>query len=381
MSPDLLERLEQPEYTGENRCGACTAVNLLLAAALAALLGRRNRALGLLAFVGGAALVYLRGYLVPGTPELTKAYLPPSVLALFGNDERPASMDPSLARRAADRTGGDDAVAVDVRGPDTDGHGVTADADDGATDADDGATDADYGGTDGRDASDGGTDGRDASDGGTDGTEADDRDGDEAAEGPAITREDVEALLQRPMDEVLEAFEVVEEDETGEDLVLVDSFRAAWEAHIDALAEDEAARRAAFAAVVDRSADDVVIEQREDGRYYALVEGRSAHNWITEAALQSDLAAHSALEDPRWDVLEPAERLSVLRGFRVFLTTCPDCGGPVSATDDVVESCCGSWDVVAVECGDCDARVLEIEAPEEAAEPDAVDPRTGGFTR
>ena len=364
MSPDLLERLEQPEYTGENRCGACTAVNLLLAAALAALLGRRNRALGLLAFVGGAALVYLRGYLVPGTPELTKAYLPPSVLALFGKDERPASMDPSLARRAADRTGGDDAVAVDVRGPDTDGHGVTADADDGATDVD-------YGGTDGRDASDGGTDG----------AEADDRDGDEAAGGPAVTREDVEALLQRPMDEVLEAFEVVEEDETGEDLVLVDSFRAAWEAHIDALAEDEAARRAAFAAVVDRSADDVVIEQREDGRYYALVEGRSAHNWITEAALQSDLAAHSALEDPRWDVLEPAERLSVLRGFRVFLTTCPECGGPVSATDDVVESCCGSWDVVAVECGDCGARVLEIEAPEEAAEPDAVDPSTGGFTR
>ena len=350
MSTDLIERLEQPEYTGENRCGACTAVNLLLAAALAALLGRRNRALGLLAFLGSAALIYLRGYLVPGTPELTKEYLPPSVLALFGKDERPASMDPALTRRAADRAATDDAVEVDVQ-----------------------VTDAD---------TDTATSGAAGSESATveDASEADDPavgEGDEADDAD-VTREEVEDLIQRPMDEVLEAFEVVEEDEAGEDLVLVDSFRAAWEDHIDALADDEDARRAAFADVVGRPADDVVIERRDDGRYYALVEGRSAHNWITEAALQSDLAAHRALEDPRWDVLEPAERLSVLRGFRVFLTTCPECGGPVSATDDVVESCCGSWEVIAVECGDCGARVLELEAPDSG--PDELDP-VGGFSR
>lgn len=361
MSTDLIERLEQPEYTGENRCGACTAVNLLLAAALAALLGRRNRALGLLAFVGSAALIYLRGYLVPGTPELTKRYLPPSVLALFGKDDRPASMDPSLTRRAADRASTDDAVAVDVRDPGEDAGTSETEAET--------AADADGRGTDGADAADRS---------GTADVDADDRDGDGAAEEPAVTREDVEELLQRPMDEVLEAFEVVEEDETGEDLVLVDSFRETWEERIDELADDEEARRAAFADIVDRPTDDVVIEQRDDDRYYALVEGRSAHNWITEAALQSDLAAHSALEDPRWDVLEPTERLSVLRGFRVFLTTCPECGGPVSATDDVVESCCGSWEVIAVECGDCGARVLELEAPDSG--PDELDP-VGGFSR
>lgn len=364
MTTDLIDRLEQPEYTGENRCGACTAVNLLLAAALAALLGRRNRALGLLAFVGSAALIYLRGYLVPGTPELTKRYLPPSVLALFGKDERPEAIDPSLAAHAADRAGADDPVAVEVQDAADAGGTAAEDAngagtgvpDDARRDADGDATDA----------------------GGEVADETADPGADDSAEDPDVSREDVETLLQRPMDEVLEAFAVVEEDETGEDLVLVDSFRSSWEDRIDALADDEDARRAAFADVVDRDADDVVIEQRDDDRYYALLEGRSAHNWITEAAMLSDLAAHRALEDPRWRVLEPGERLAVLRGFRVFLTTCPECGGPVSATDDVVESCCGSWDVVAVECGDCGARVLELEAPDSG--PDELDP-VGGFSR
>ena len=359
MSTDLIERLERPEYTGENRCGACTAVNLLLAAGLAALLGRRNRALGLLAFLGSAALVYLRGYLVPGTPELTKRYLPEAVLALFGKDEAPAALDASLTSHAADRAA-DDAVPVEVEEPG---------ADDGDETATGSVTDADAEGEpdDGVDASD-----ADAPEAGTDATSAD------------VSREDVEDLLARPMDEVLEDFAVVEADEAAADLVLVDDFRESWEETIDALGDDPEARRAAFADVVEVPVSDVYIEQRQDGRFYALVENTATHNWITEAAMLSDLAAHRALEDPRWDVLEPEERLSVLRGFRVFLTTCPECGGPVSATDDVVESCCGAWDVIAVECGDCGARVLELEAPEDEGsadhEPDPADP-AGGFTR
>lgn len=359
MTTDLIERLEQPEYTGENRCGACTAVNLLLAAGLAALLGRRNRALGLLAFLGGAALIYLRGYLVPGTPKLTKKYLPEPVLALFGKDERPASLDAALTRHAADRTA-DDAVAVEV---DEAGGGADRETDTEAGDGSASATDAE---------ADAGTEVEPEADVGTDAASAD------------VTREDVQDLLARPMDEVLEDFAVVEADEDADDLVLVDDFRLAWEETIDALADDPEARRGAFADVVGVPVADVHIEQRQDGRFYALVENTATHNWITEAAMLSDLAAHRALDDPRWDVLDPEERLSVLRGFRVFLTTCPECGGPVSATDDVVESCCGAWDVVAVECGDCGARVLELEAPGDAGsagnEPDPAGP-TGGFTR
>jgi len=342
MATDLLERLEQPEYTGENRCVPCTAVNLLLVAVAAALAGRRNRALGALTLLAGAAAVWLRGYLVPGTPELTERYLPQSVLSAFGKADRPADLDASLTRRAADRAG-DEGVPVEVTDPGTAGEETEAD--------------------------------------GTDATDDADEDGDGDAD---VTREAVEALLERPMDEVLEAFAVVEDGE--DDLVLVEGFRDAWTGRIEALSDDGAERRAAFADVLGVPVADVALEQREDGRYYGLLDGDAVHNWITEAALLSDLAAQRALEDSRWALLEPAERLSVLRGVRVFLTTCPECGGPVSATDDVVESCCGAWDVVAVECGDCGARVLELEAPAESAAsgPDAADPAdpgAGGFTR
>lgn len=328
MSFDLLERPEEPEYTGENRCAPCTALNLLVVAGLAALVGRRDRALGILTFLFGTALVYLRGYLVPGTPALTERYLPASVLAAFGKADTPERLDSALTDHAADRA--TEGVPVEVTEPDQTAAETTPESE---------------------------------------------------ADATAATREDVEELLERPMDEVLEALTVVEEGDG--DLVLVDSFRKEWEDHIETLADDEAERRATFAAILEETPAEVGIERREDGRCYGLLDGKAVQNWITEAALLSDFAAHRALDDPRWDLLEPAERLSVLRGFRVFLTTCPECGGSVSATDDVVESCCGSWEVIAIECGDCETRVLELEAPDSSADDgaDPADSKTGGFTR
>ncbi|MFD1515806.1 hypothetical protein [Halomarina rubra] len=86
MVSRLVESLSQSEYTGENRCLPCTVVNLLVGAVLALAVGSRNRLLGVLVAVGSGALIYLRGYLVPGTPELTKQYLPRRVLGWFGKD-------------------------------------------------------------------------------------------------------------------------------------------------------------------------------------------------------------------------------------------------------------------------------------------------------
>jgi len=90
-----VNRLRQPEYTGENRCLPCTVVNVLIAVALGgavagAGVATGNAGPGLAASVAlvGLSLVaiYLRGYLVPGTPTLTKRYFPPWLLALFGKD-------------------------------------------------------------------------------------------------------------------------------------------------------------------------------------------------------------------------------------------------------------------------------------------------------
>lgn len=80
-----LDRFRRPEYTGENRCLPCTVVNVGIASVLAVAVGGVVAVeLGVFVFVASLAAIWLRGYLVPGTPELTKRYLPERVLRLFG---------------------------------------------------------------------------------------------------------------------------------------------------------------------------------------------------------------------------------------------------------------------------------------------------------
>lgn len=80
----LLGRLRQPEYTGDNRCLPCTLVNLLVAALLAGAVALLSLPAAAGVFALSVLAIALRGYLVPGTPELTERYLPASVLRLFG---------------------------------------------------------------------------------------------------------------------------------------------------------------------------------------------------------------------------------------------------------------------------------------------------------
>jgi len=87
----LLTAVRRPEYTGANRCLPCTAVNLLLATGVAAAAALVSRPLGVAVAAASLAAIYLRGYLVPGTPELTKRYLPERVLAWFGKADTPAT--------------------------------------------------------------------------------------------------------------------------------------------------------------------------------------------------------------------------------------------------------------------------------------------------
>lgn len=89
----VLSRVRQPEYTGENRCLPCTVVNVVIAASGSLLAGTwlaltvetavaAAVAEGL--FLAALVVIWLRGYLVPGTPTLTKRYLPERALAAFG---------------------------------------------------------------------------------------------------------------------------------------------------------------------------------------------------------------------------------------------------------------------------------------------------------
>ena len=104
-----LERFRQPEYTGENRCIPCTIVNVAIAAVLAAVVGIVAVPAGVAVFLCSLAAIYLRGYLVPGTPTLTKRYFPDWLLARF--DKPPAELEAVDERDAgADADGRDDPV-------------------------------------------------------------------------------------------------------------------------------------------------------------------------------------------------------------------------------------------------------------------------------
>lgn len=81
-----VESLRQPEYTGENRCTPCTFVNVAIAGVSAIAVSTLSPVVGVATFVLFAGIIYLRGYLVPGTPTLTKRYLPDHVLAWFDKE-------------------------------------------------------------------------------------------------------------------------------------------------------------------------------------------------------------------------------------------------------------------------------------------------------
>lgn len=78
-----LARFRQPEYTGENRCTPCTVVNVVIAAVLSAVVGVVFLPAGVVVAVTSVTAIYYRGYLVPGTPTLTKRYFPDRVLRWF----------------------------------------------------------------------------------------------------------------------------------------------------------------------------------------------------------------------------------------------------------------------------------------------------------
>ncbi|WP_276301246.1 hypothetical protein [Halorussus lipolyticus] len=66
----FLDRLRNPDHTGERRCWPCTVTNaVLLGLACVGLARRRSRTLAAALGVGGVAAIALRGYFVPFTPR------------------------------------------------------------------------------------------------------------------------------------------------------------------------------------------------------------------------------------------------------------------------------------------------------------------------
>lgn len=262
----ILELIRQPEYTAENRCYPCTIVNVLIAAIMASVLAMfLNPVTGGIALATFISAIYLRGYLVPGTPTLTKRYLPTRVHRLFGthinetDDDRPKD------------SGGD-----------------------------------------------------------------------------------IESLLRTTG--------VVVNCPTEVDLCLEPSFRAAWRDRIAAMGDvDTQLKILARRLRLERSA--LALEESMGG-YVARYEGDRIGMWPSEAAFLADLAAAPTLDEygTGWDELTGEEQGSVLTGLRVFLESCPTCGGSIDGNEETVESCCTTATKIAVECGACGATLLQRTA-------------------
>jgi len=101
----LFDRLRQPAHTGENRCLLCTVVNVAFAVVLAVGVSLVWPPAGAATLAVSLVTIALRGYLVPGTPTLTKRYLPDRVLRRFG--KAPTTAAPAGASpENHERTGG-----------------------------------------------------------------------------------------------------------------------------------------------------------------------------------------------------------------------------------------------------------------------------------
>ena len=316
----LRDRIREPEYTGENRCVPCTVVNGVLAVVLtaaAAVFGPVTAAVVLVASLGS---IYYRGYLVPGTPELTKRYLPDRVLRAFGK----APEGPREGWEEAPAERGDDVTVT--------------------------AFEADQIGGESPDRTDAAT---------TDRTD----------DGPEFeTIERIRDQRENAVDpiEFLLDVGVVEPTDGGEDLVFEDEFAEAVESRVASLEREDVGAET-LAEMFGVSPDDVAFEDRA---YPAVTVLRRVRKWPGDGAYLADVASHLALVErtDRWLDVPPEQRLSILQSLRSFLSSCPVCGGDVAATADLVESCCMAHEVVAIRCADCGEHVLELD-PEKVATP------------
>jgi hypothetical protein len=308
MRETIVDSLRQPEYTGENRCTPCTILNLGIAGAIGAAAARRSKLAGALVVGASVVAIYLRGYLVPGTPELTKRYLPDSVLRLFGKETEPVVHSGLGAVNAQSGAADEADASSEIRVTDP------------------------------------------VADTGTSG--AADSEAENGGERPQPSSPETYFL----------EFDVVEPCEEIDDLCLTDEFESAWNAEIDRVDTDDLdAADAAAALGFDADDHDFEIGNHGGDARTLRRDQRLVGKWPSQAALVADVTAARVLEsrDDDWTAYKPAARGKLLNSLRLFLETCPTGGGEVVMGEETVESCCRSHDVIAVTCAETDERLFE----------------------
>lgn len=393
----LVDALRQEEYTGADRCLPCTIANAVIAVGLAALAKAivsrfgsetAGRVTALVLTGLFAAAIYLRGYLVPGTPELTKRYFPDEVLRLF--DKHPAgeggtvAFDEQIAHRIEEDTAsdsdddGEDAVDIDIESTRTGNGAESADTseDSGFHDPLDPANNES--GDDTQDAA-GESDFEDPLDpaNSSDSTEtetvesteagATERTGDKSEEddddGPEFeTIEKIENHRQNAVDpeEFLQEIGAVGPCEDRDDLCLTDEFASTIEAALGGFDDREDVEMETLAELFDADVEEIEPQDRE---YPAYKIGRRIRKWATDGALVLDIATHQALRETsdRWMDVPLEQRADILESLRTFRESCPSCDGDVAFAEELVASCCSMYEVIAYKCQDCGQHLVELD--------------------
>lgn len=90
----VVNKIQKSEYTGKNRCIVCTVINIIFAICSSVILFVLMRMIAapyavvtsMFSLFVFLLIIWLQGYLIPGTPTLTKHYLPPWMLSRLGKE-------------------------------------------------------------------------------------------------------------------------------------------------------------------------------------------------------------------------------------------------------------------------------------------------------
>jgi len=308
---EMVDAIRRSEHTGERRCWPCTVTNVVLVLGAAVAVARRRRPAAVPVLLVGAALVYLRGYVVPGTP-----WFAPRLVAALPLPYDPFEHEVPGREPPREVPGGSEPLVEP-----------------GADAARNGAGDRE---------------------GASEGTPR-------ATAEPDALGDAVEPDGEAVLSALVEAGVVVVDEER---VTLDEEFREDWASEMadlaaldtDALAEavHEVAHAAESRVVSDRGGEWVVLDDGSDG-----FAGRT---WLSRPVAVAEAGAVRALEG--WGLDRPT-RLAAAGALRTFLETCPDCGAALEQT--TTAACCGGYTNPTEEpadvlfCPDCDVRLFTFE--------------------
>lgn len=312
MKIDVIDTCRQPEYTGENRCEPCTVLNLVIAMILSSVVARKSKLGGVIAFGISIGLIYLRGYIVPGTPTLTKRYLPTEILRWFGKDPE--------SEVASGFSGMERTTPLSSRDSSSSGTYSTPSTTDESTDSE---------------------------------TKPSENKSNSSGE-------DLETFFLN--------HGILKLSTDVDDLRLTDEFEEKWTEATEPLVDSDISVEMIIDSFgIEPDGDQNLEFVDQDGVQILKSKSALIGQWPSRAALIADIAASNVLQSwvPDWNDLDPEERGSMLNGLRMFLEVCPTTGGNIELDEEVIESCCSSHKVIALTCEDTGERLFEHQIPDE----------------